>query len=261
MNQSTRNMSNMIEYLDKKFEELKSDFKNEFKSELLLDFRKMLDEQRMVLDDLIKSNIKHESTISVLQSQIKNISEYNLSMQSQINDLKNKIENTEINLDTKVDFLEQYQRRQSLRIEGVGVKEMEDKENPVMEIVKSCFTEMGLKFHSSIIDRAHRIGPIYKTREKIDCQTVLVKFTSFDSRTQFYRKRKYLVNKRVRIDLTKRSYNILKESINLISEEKSVPTAYIFADINCRLKIVDINNGNESFVSSFEEVRNFLSQH
>ena len=260
MNQSTRNMTNMTEYFDKKFDELKKELKTEFKSELLTEFKKILDDQRSMLDDLIKSNIKHESTISSLQTQIENLSAYNVSMQSQISELKNKIGSTESNLDLKIDLLEQYGRRQSVRIEGVAIDEMKDKADPVIEIIQSCFNEMGLKFPSSVIDRAHRIGPIYKNYENIKCQTVLLKFTSFNSRTQFYKKRKALSNKRVRLDLTKRNYNILKDSISLINQEEN-PTTYIFADINCRLKVVDTNNGNESFVNSFEEVRNFLGQH
>ena len=135
-----------------------------------------------------------------------------------------------------------------------------NRRGPVMEIVQSCFLEAGLKFPSTVIDRAHRVGPIYKDRKKRDCQTIIVKFTNFDCRTAFYRKRNLLKDKWLRIDLAKKNYGILKESIKLINKEQGKPTAYIFADINCRLAIADTNNGNRSFIKSFEDVQLFLGQ-
>ena len=60
-------------------------------------------------------------------------------------------------------------------------------------------------------------------------------------------------------NLTKRNYNVLKKSIDLIyeSEKKDV---YVFADINCRLKIVDIGSKEESFINSIDDAKYFLSQ-
>ena len=184
-------------------------------------------------------NKKHESTISVLQTQISNVTASNLSMQGQIKELEERVNRVEGQTHDKIDILEQYSRRQSLRIEGVKINEYADEVDPVMEIVESCFNEAGLTYSSTVIDRAHRVGPVYKNRDEVNCQSIIVKFSNFNSRTEFYRKRKSLQNKRVRIDLTKKNYKILKDSINLINEERGKPTAYIFADINCRLKLVD----------------------
>ena len=163
-------------------------------------------------------------------------------------------------MENELNLLQQYSRRQSFRIEGVEINKNADEVDPVMKIVESCFNEAGLTFSSTVIDRAHRVGPVYKNRDEVNCQTIIVKFSNFNSRTEFYSKGKLLQNKRVKIDLTQKIYKILKDSIKLINEESGKPTAYIFADIHCRLRVVDTNNGNENFVSCFEKVKLFLSQ-
>ena len=59
----------------------------------------------------------------------------------------------------------------------------------------------------------------------------------------------------VRIDLTSNRYNLLKKT-NALMEN----TVYTFADINCRLKVVNKENGEEAFFDNLEEVDLFLSQ-
>ena len=64
----------------------------------------------------------------------------------------------------------------------------------------------------------------------------MVRFVSFKHRTLFYRKRASLKNVRVKIDLTKRRYKVLKKAVTLVNGKNDVD--YIFADVNCRLKVV-----------------------
>ena len=46
----------------------------------------------------------------------------------------------------------------------------------------------------------------------------------------------------------------------LDSRMKMENTVYTFADINCRLKVVNKENGEETFSDNLEEVDLFLSQ-
>ena len=76
----------------------------------------------------------------------------------------------------------------------------------------------------------------------------------------FYKNRKKLKQgKRVRIDLTRNRYNLLKKANALIKRMKMENTVYTFADVNCRLKVVNKKNGEEVFFN-LEEVDLFLSQ-
>ena len=68
------------------------------------------------------------------------------------------------------------------------------------------------------INWAHRIGPnyaCYKLLEK--CRSIMVRFVSFKHQTLFYRQRTSLKIVRVKIDLTKRWYEVLKKAITLVN--------------------------------------------
>ena len=83
------------------------------------------------------------------------------------------------------------------------------------------------------IDRAHRIGRDYKCHKtNKTCRSVIVRFTSFKHRTSIYRNRNILKDVRVKLDLTKKRYNILKSARSIADEKQDVN--YVFADINCR---------------------------
>ena len=64
-------------------------------------------------------------------------------------------------IDVRCDELEQYSRRQYLRIEGIVKPEKEKVEN-VTKLVEECFTEAKVDIPDTVLDRAHRTGPIHK---------------------------------------------------------------------------------------------------
>ena len=66
--------------------------------------------------------------------------------------------------------------------------------------------------------------------------------------------------KRVRIDLTSNRYNLLNKTNALTKHMKMENTFYAFADVNCRLKVVNKEKGEETFFNNLEEVDLFLSQ-
>ena len=107
-------------------------------------------------------------------------------------------------------------------------------------------------------DRAHRIGKIYKDRySKKNVQSVIVRFTTFRHRTLFYKARKQLKNNvRVELDLTKQRYGVLQDAIKLIDGKAAVD--FVYADINCRLK-VRFSDGDEDFFESIKELENILA--
>ena len=112
----------------------------------------------------------------------------------------------------RYDELEQYGRRLCLRIDSVP-KQNNEKAEDVFKFVKGLIEEVpDLEIIKVVIDRAHRIGPDYtdKKRRKV-CKSIIVCFTTFHHRTAFYRARRSIGNRaQVRLDLTKRRYDILK---------------------------------------------------
>ena len=98
--------------------------------------------------------------------------------------------------------LEQYSRRQCLRIEGI-VKPRKEKVEDVINLVKDCFAEADVDIPDTVLDKAHRIGPVYKDESDQNIQGIIV---NFRCRSMFYKNRKKLKRgKRARIDLTSTS--------------------------------------------------------
>ena len=129
-----------------------------------------------------------------------------------------------------------------------------------INLVKDCFAEADVDIPDTVLDRAHRIGPVYKDESDQNIQGI-IKFNNFRYRSIFYKNQKKLKQgKRVRIDLTSDRYNLLKKTNALIKQMKMENTVYTFADINCRLKVGNKENGEEAFFDNLEEVDLFVSQ-
>ena len=129
-----------------------------------------------------------------------------------------------ISLNTKTDDLEQYTRRNSLRVAGIAEK---DDESTDMLITNLC-SDLGVPLETHHIDRSHRVG---KPDEPIDPATtpkprpIIVKFISYRYRQQFYRARYDLKNKGhkgvfVNEDLTKYRNNLLYKARMLVKDKK-----------------------------------------
>ena len=129
----------------------------------------------------------------------------------------------------KIDNLEQYGRRESLRFSGFEVKENESKEeceSKVKSYIKNC---LNVDIEES---EFHIIGPKINKNGKV-FQQIIVKFKGFVPRTKVYRARKHKADIAIDIDLTKRCYFLLKDAYGKTKNCTSVDFAC--ADINCSL--------------------------
>eukprot|EP00112_Aurelia_sp_Birch-Aquarium-sp1_P004088 Seg1464.14 transcript_id=Seg1464.14/GoldUCD/mRNA.D3Y31 product="hypothetical protein" protein_id=Seg1464.14/GoldUCD/D3Y31 len=88
-------------------------------------------------------------------------------------------------LEARIDDGEQYSRRMCLRINGVPIPSVDDKEDCV-EKVHELIKETGVTVSKDSIDRAHRIGRVNDEGK----QQIIVRFKSFRERTLVYRGRK-----------------------------------------------------------------------
>ena len=59
-------------------------------------------------------------------------------------------------------------------------------------------------------------------------------------------------------DLTKKRYNILKSARSIAEEKQDVN--YVFADVNCRLKVV-FKDGTSEFLKNISELNELIEQH
>ena len=217
----------ILSKIDQKFNELKLEFLSELKDEI-----------KKEVSEAVKTEVKKheelESTVPLLHKHVKNF-------QKQVSVLEYKNEK-----------LEQYGRRLCLRIEGVPSVENESSDD-VLGKVKSLITESGCEIPVVIIDRVHRIGKGDKDKTRnVPFKSIIVRFSTFQYRTLFYRNRNKLKNAKVRLDLTKKRYKIFTDAIDFVKAYKNVD--YVMVDINCRLKVF-FKNGRSNFFGNISDLK------
>ena len=105
-----------------------------------------------------------------------------------------------------------------------------------MNLTKILLKEAKISVPENILDRAHRIGPIYTDRgSQKKCKSIIVRFTTFRQRILSYRVRKNLKTAKVKLDLTKSRFDLLKKANNIVNEIRAINFCY--ADVNCRLRV------------------------
>lgn len=228
----TRKMTDMKEEIlakiDEKFNEMKIDFLKEIKEQIK-------NEVTAAINNEIKKREELESTVAMLQQHVK---EY----QKRIN-----------NLEGDTEELEQYGRRLCLRIDGVPSATEKESSEEVLETVKSLISESGCDIPDAVIDRAHRIGKNYTDKKSnLPCKSIIVRFTTFRHRTMLYRNRSKLKKAKVKLDLTKKRYEIYSDAINFVKNYQVV--SFVMVDINCRLKVI-FTNGNSSFFRNISDLK------
>ena len=208
---SVLTLEQVSKLLDDKLECFESSVCSTLKTELMLEFRTLLNEQNSKIEKL-------ESTVCILQNSV-NI------LKKQVDD---QTEGTDNN--------EQYGRRLCLRIEGKDVVRNEKAQDVLAEIM-NISDSVGLEIPEMVFDRAHRIGEPYTDENNIQKQSIIVRLTTFRHRTMLYYKRKEIKERYglfVRLDLTKKRYNNLKKAREWAKNFETID--YVCADINCRLK-------------------------
>ena len=103
---------------------------------------------------------------------------------------------------------------------------------------------MGLNIPKEAIDRVNRIGLKYEVDE-VDKdgvvtgvslkQQVIVRFSTWNHRTQVYKARKRSKFMKFKVDLMKRRAYLLSRARTLIENVEGIDL--VFADVNCRLNV------------------------
>lgn len=105
--------------------------------------------------------------------------------------------------------LEQYSRRNCLRISGIEENANEDTDAVIMDLARA---KLDTKLSLSDIDRSHRIGPPSPNKKR----SIIVKFTTYRARASVLQNRRKLKGTGIviREDLTKQNQTLLKTASN-----------------------------------------------
>ena len=117
-------------------------------------------------------------------------------------------------------YNEQYSRRYRLRMHGLKYDKNENQSDIVSKI-SECFSEIGLPYEVTEIDKVHRIGKPYENESSsLTMKPIIIKIKSWRYRQDVYRnqprrfenRQKKLVENSFSFSLvlTKRRYNLLK---------------------------------------------------
>ena len=197
-------------------------------------FERKLEEQNTVISKLLSQVSVLEKYVTVVES----TALFNKHMASMH--------------ERKMDDFEQFSRKQNLRLEGIPV---EDGDSPlkIMELIKNETRELNLVVCGDNFDRCHRIGPKY-TVNGVTHQSVLLKLALWRTRDTLYRHRKKFTFK-LFPDLTARHKELLSFCREVIASsigKNPLPIDYVFADLNCRLKVKSSDGRFLSFNSRSE---------
>ena len=224
------------------FDEIKSDLISSIESTLISELEvKIQSSVELVIKGILE---KHDQEIEKLDANVKMLQQQVITLKEQNHMVSLRCEENE-----------QYGRRQCLRIDGIHTKENESSLD-VLNVVKGIIADHELDIPDSVLDRAHRIGPVIGNDDERR-QSVIVKFTSFRHRTIFYKMRKTFVNIKVRLDLTRMRYNLFKSAMEYVEGCEEVD--FVFVDINCKLKI-RFKDGSVKPFGSMEDLSKLVSK-
>lgn len=165
--------------------------------------KKMCEFMQPLITDTIREEIHRslEPMISSLREEVKNLKEEVERKNNQIHVLQHTI-------DSKTDELEQYQRRNSLRIFGYTESDRENTDDIAIQVAQTLKVDLSY----ADIDRSHRVGRKIEGRER----PIIVKFTSYRKRAEVFRAKRLLINTKitVREDLTKKRVELLRKCID-----------------------------------------------
>ena len=168
---------------------------------------------RDILDEKLASLHDLEVSIDSKLKQLRDLEKSCSDNTSKVNDLTNRL-----------DHLEQYSRRNNIRILGVPMKPNEDTDAIVCDVAQ----QIGVTINTSDIDRSHRLMPkpggapgnsqgsyanVSRNGKPVH-PPIIVKFTSYKPRSRMIKERRLLKGKGIIIveDLTKKNSNLLQQT-------------------------------------------------
>ena len=229
-------LEDVSELLVGKLDELKADLISEVRASIVEQITK---EVKEFISGQNETIIKLESEVAMLQTHVSALKQSNC------------------NVLERVDDNEQYSRRVCLRIEGIETSVDETSEEILDKVCGIINNADNCDIPKWAIDRAHRIGKkmINESNNK-ELQSIIVKFVTFNHRTMLYKARKSIKGVKIRLDLAKKRYKLLRDAAEFVDKMENIK--FVFADINCRLQVHPSVGKNRSF-SSLQELSEIVT--
>ena len=218
----------------------------ELKTEISL-LRTSVESKNKQISDLQSTTASLKVTIDELKSTVneKNdqISALNIKVVEVVRRsvlLSSKLAESHDSLSNSIDDLEQYGRKNSLRVEGIEVSQNETNADLTIKVAKAL-NSLGAKVTSTDFFRLHRSSGSRTTKDGRVVSQCIVKFNSWAARSRAYGTR--FIGTRtdrlkkpyfVRLDLTRRRLDLLMQAQNLLEDH---PTTHAFADSECKLAV------------------------
>ena len=234
----TLKIEDISDILDSKLEDMKKKLINELRENIMEDLK----------NEIKDMFVSQQNIITTLESTV-------VMLQEHVTILKGSNEN----LLERIDENEQYGRRLCLRIEDVETAPNESSQDVLEKVHELIQKTENCDIPSWSVDRAHRIGKKYINKHnKKEVQSIIVRFVTFNHRTSLYRVRKSIKDGiRIKLDLTKKRYDILSDAIDVVEKVESIK--FVYADINCRLKFHP-KEGPDQFFSSIADLKSKISE-
>ncbi|KAJ8304216.1 hypothetical protein KUTeg_017799 [Tegillarca granosa] len=177
--------------------------------------------------------------------------EFAKEMKNEIKTLKNEndaLRSENESLKLSIDELEQYSRRNAIRITGIRENENETTD----ELVKDLAKKIDVDINDTDIDRSHRSGKPGTNRQ------ILIKFTNYNIKRRLMKARGKLLsaegcrNIYISEDLTKRRQSLFQGARQLLKEKKITKVwtwdgKVFLTDINLQKHKIDCHNDLSKF--------------
>lgn len=135
------------------------------------------------------------------------------AMDSYYADIQKKMDEKIESCNDKIEQLEQYSRRNALRVFGAPEEGANEKTDDI--VTKIISGKLGVEMSPEFICRSHRIGKL-RTSPQARPRPIIVKFTSYNKRQEVFRAKKQLKGTGIVIqeDLTIRRQRVLQKLID-----------------------------------------------
>lgn len=160
------------------------------------------------LANIIKDTVAG-ALVAEMKATLDKNTEVLMEMKTALEEKDKKIADLECRLLEKSDDLEQYQRRQCLRIFGVEETREEDTDKLVIDVA----AKIGVDLQIRDIDRCHRVGRMLEGSSRP--RAIIVKFVSYRQRSEVFKNKRKLKGLPITIreDLTRHRHKLLQECI------------------------------------------------
>ena len=224
--------------------------------------QKLLDESALNAVEWLKLENTYDVKISYLSNKIEHL-ETSKAYTDSILVMKDKVHEL---LSKRITHLEQYTRRYSVVVKGIEYRVNEMREGKLEDDIRNLLRESNSTTTFEDIDKFHRNGPRFENK-----QDILIRFKSHSAKENFYRERKSIKRRGVKVQpsLSSETRSLLDDAKEVIESYEDCalinPPDFVMADLhgNLLIKFKDQTKDNQSFYKfdTLDKLRALIDLH